>query len=80
MPFYSPGDLPDPQIEPKSAALQADTLLLEPRGKSYTRVYKHTNIKFKNHIDERKRSCSFLRLLSSLWKKVPDLIIRDKVD
>ena len=25
LPFPSPGDLPDPEIEPKSPALQADT-------------------------------------------------------
>ena len=28
LPFSSPGDLPDPGIEPKSPALQADSLLL----------------------------------------------------
>ena len=31
--FPSPGDLPDPGIEPRSPALQADTLLSEPPGK-----------------------------------------------
>ena len=30
----SPGDLPDPEIEPKSPALRADTLPSEPPGKS----------------------------------------------
>ena len=29
LPFPSPGDLPDPGIEPKSPALQADSLLTE---------------------------------------------------
>ena len=33
LPFPSPGDLPDPGIEPGSPALQADTLLSEPPGK-----------------------------------------------
>ena len=33
LPFPSPGDLPDPGIEPRSAALQADTLTSEPPGK-----------------------------------------------
>ena len=33
LPFPSPGDLPDPGIEPRSPALQADTLLPEPPGK-----------------------------------------------
>ena len=32
LPFPSPGDLPDPGIEPGSPALQADTLLSEPRS------------------------------------------------
>ena len=31
--FLSPGDLPDPGIEPTSPALQADSLLSEPSGK-----------------------------------------------
>ena len=33
LPFPSPGDLPDPGIEPGSPALQADSLLSEPSGK-----------------------------------------------
>ena len=35
LPFPSPGDLPDPGIEPGSSALQADSLLSEPPGKFY---------------------------------------------
>ena len=31
--FPSPGDLPDPGIEPGSPALQADSLPFEPPGK-----------------------------------------------
>ena len=31
--FPSPGDLPDPGIEPRSPTLQADTLPSEPPGK-----------------------------------------------
>ena len=34
LPFPSPGDLPDPKIEPGSPALQVDSLLPEPVGKS----------------------------------------------
>ena len=34
MPVPSPGDLPDPGIEPGSPALQADSLPSEPPGKS----------------------------------------------
>ena len=33
LPFHSPGDLPDPGIEPTSPALEADTLPLAPPGK-----------------------------------------------
>ena len=35
LPFPSPGDLPDPGIEPGSPALQADSLPSEPPGKSF---------------------------------------------
>ena len=34
LPFPSPGDLPDPGIEPRFPALQADTLTSEPPGNS----------------------------------------------
>ena len=33
MPFPSPGNLPNPGIEPESPALQADSLPSEPLGK-----------------------------------------------
>ena len=33
LPFPSPGDLPDPGIEPGSLTLQEDTLTSEPPGK-----------------------------------------------
>jgi len=33
LPFPSPGDLPDPGIEPRPPTLQADTLPSEPPGK-----------------------------------------------
>ena len=34
MPFPSPGDLPEPEIEPGSPALQANSLQPEPPGKT----------------------------------------------
>ena len=34
LPFFSPGDLPNPRIELEFPALQADSLLSEPPGKS----------------------------------------------
>ena len=33
LPFPSPGDLPDPGIEPSSPVMQADALTSEPPGK-----------------------------------------------
>ena len=39
LPFTSPGDFPDPGIEPRSPTLQADTLLSEPSGKFHIYVY-----------------------------------------
>ena len=33
LPFPSPGDLPNPGIEPKSPALEADALTSKPLGK-----------------------------------------------
>ena len=38
-PFPSPGDLPDPGIEPRLPALQADFLPSEPTGISYAKCY-----------------------------------------
>ena len=39
LPFPSPGDLPDPGIEPESPALEADALISEPPGKT---LYQNT--------------------------------------
>ena len=35
LPFPSPGDLSDPEMETRSPALQADTLMSEPTGKPH---------------------------------------------
>ena len=40
LPFPSPGDLPDPGIEPRSPTLQADALPSEPPGKPHTKEAK----------------------------------------
>ena len=42
LPFPSPGDLPDPGIEPGSPALEADTLTSEPPGNRTLYNYKCT--------------------------------------
>ena len=38
LPFPSPGDLPNPGIEPRSPALQADALTSEPPGKPILKI------------------------------------------
>ena len=43
MPFPSPGDLPNPGIEPGSLALQGDSLPSEPSGKPYTIIVCYFN-------------------------------------
>ena len=44
LPFPSPGDLPDPGIEPRSPAFQADALTSEPPGKPLRILCKHQEI------------------------------------
>ena len=39
LPFPSPGDLPDPGIEPGSPTFQTDPLTSEPPGKPYKLLY-----------------------------------------
>ena len=39
LPFPSPGDLPNPGIEPGSPALQAEALQSEPPGNPNNRIY-----------------------------------------
>ena len=44
LPFPSPGDLPNPGIEPRSPALQADALTSEPPGKPNRVITMHQSI------------------------------------
>ena len=51
LPFPSPEDLPDPGLEPRSPALEADALLSEPQGKCiYIYMYTHTHTHTFNRI------------------------------
>ena len=43
LPFPSPGDVPNPGIEPGSPSLQTDTLPSEPPGKSLAKMYINKN-------------------------------------
>ena len=44
LPSPSPGDLPDPGIEPRSLALQADALPSEPPGKPVSQFSMYHNL------------------------------------
>ena len=44
IPILSPGNLPDARIKPRSLALQADSLLSEPQGKSQGRPGQNTRL------------------------------------
>ena len=50
LPFPSPGDLPNPGIEPVSPALQTDTLPSEPPGKPCTSLVMLITVMFGSHI------------------------------
>ena len=43
-PFPPPVDLPDLGIEPRSPALQTDSLLSEPSGKTIVKVYRQQKL------------------------------------
>ena len=45
LPFPSPGDLPDPGIEPRSPVLQADALTSEPPETSWTWIKRTPTMK-----------------------------------
>jgi len=49
LPFPSPGDLPNPGIEPRSPSLQADSSLSEPPGKLQRHIRIH-QIHLLNHL------------------------------
>ena len=51
LPFPSPGDLPNPGIEPRSRALQVDSLPREVRGKSYSNIKKNQISNIPNSSD-----------------------------
>ena len=51
----SPGDLPDPGIEPGSPALEAGALISEPPGKPKTINYKSTILQYKKKFSSNSR-------------------------
>ena len=68
LPFPSPGDLPDPEMEPGSLASQVDSLPSEPSEKplnTYTHTHTHTSpMKAKKHIFPLCSTCKTLIFLN----------------
>ena len=61
LPFPSPGDLPNPGIEPGSPALQADSLPTDPPGKPQTNTVLYGNYISTGKIKKKKKSLAHLR-------------------
>ena len=55
LPFFAPGNFPDPGIEPRSTALQVDSLPAEPPGKPNSKTFSSV------------QSLSHVRLFSTPW-------------
>ena len=79
LPFPSPGDLPDPGIEPRSPALQADTLTCEPRG-WFTIVVFYNFLKISLHwwfpsvVENPSYNAGNVGLISGRVTKIPQVI------
>ena len=69
LPCHPPGDLPDPAIEPRSPALQADPLPSEPPGKSYVHIklVHKCSQKFIYSYQVETIQISILTLANGLW-------------
>ena len=76
LPFPSPGDLPDPGIEPRSPAFQADALTSELLGKA-ERASKSKTVKkyLQSCIFKSKQYCFQVYLLKIKLLKVKILMI-----
>ena len=70
LPFPSPGDLPDPGIEPRSPALQAEALLPEPSGKLRDEIIKRETGPPKN-----KRSIKKMPYKTKMVRITPNMIM-----
>ena len=74
LPFSSPGDLPDPGIEPGSSAFQADSLPSEPPGKPKEKL---DFIKIKNFCSS-KDTFKKVKRSSREWENIFVNYISDK--
>ena len=79
LPFPSPGNIPDPGIEPWSPALQADALLSEPPGCPYKRLWPSEMGKMDEktkarvtrlNLSKATRACHYLQRAVSQFQKL----------
>ena len=73
LPFPSPGDLPDPGIEPGSSTLQADSLPSEPPGNPWLGNWTTTNVS-KTYITVLWPLMG-RTVLSAVWKTVSQITV-----
>ena len=69
LPFPSPGDLPNPGIEPRSPTLQADTLPSESPGKTVFKLYVKRNLfkkRYKEYLSTHFRTGTSRTVISKL--------------
>ena len=82
LPFPSPGDLPDPGVEPGSSTLKADALPSEPPGKALLSHLRPTQRKEPNQ-DQLKPATSYPaadhRGMGELYRKKPSSVQTKKL-
>ena len=66
LPFPSPGDLPDPGIEPRSPALQADVLTSEPLKGILINCYQNSFTKDLGYVATQKVKNNIHRIRSNI--------------
>ena len=75
LPFPSPGDLPDPGIEPGSATLQVDALPSEPPGKPFRYDLNQIPYDYTMEVTNRFKGLYLIdRVPEELWMEVRDLV------
>ena len=78
LPFPSPGDLPNPGIEPRSPALEADALTSEPPGKPINVILNGKKPKAFLLNSGVRHSCLLSLLLFNIILEVLDIAIRQE--
>ena len=67
LPFFSPGDLPNPGIKPRSPALKADALTSKPPGKGNCQF----TPSFSNHNPDQSAAINILHSKNTALRDLP---------